>query len=203
MDFAAFISTVDGYQAMPQLLRLLSRGKPVDLEAFAKTAGDAGADLARTVRAESGSEWDDQGRLIGFGLTPQTTDYRFQVRGKNFYTWCASDTLFFSIIMGQESVVESSCPATGAPIRLAVTPAGVASVSPSEAVVSQRHRRDLVTNLRANVCDHGHFFASATAATEWLVAHPDGQVLSVTDAFSELYAACEELGFLPAELPSR
>jgi alkylmercury lyase len=69
-------------------------------------------------------------------------------------------------------------------------------------VVSQRHRQDLIGSLRSDICDHGHFFASPDAAAGWLVAHPDGQVLSIRQAFTECRAACEELGWLSSGAPS-
>ena len=199
---AAFLASVDGIDALPHLLRLLAPGKPIDLDDLVEVAGPAGADLARVVRAQPGAEWDSEGRLVGFGLTPRPTDYRFVVGGKTLYTWCASDTLFFSVILGEQTVAESMCPTTGTPIHLEITPEAVTSVTPTETVVSQRHRRDLVDNLRFDVCDHGRFFASRSAADEWLAAHPDGQVLSIAEAFAECRAACEELGWLSPEVPS-
>jgi alkylmercury lyase len=193
---AAFLSSVDGYQALPHLLRLLAGAEPVQLEELTGIAGPAGADLARLVRAEPGSEWDHDGRLVGFGITSRPTDYRFKIAGHTLYTWCASDTLFFTVILGEDTVAESVCPASGVPIRVEITPEGVTSVTPPEAVVSQRHRPDLAGNLRADVCDHGRFFASASAAPDWVAAHPDGQVLIVADAFAECRAACQDLGWL-------
>jgi alkylmercury lyase len=193
---AAFIASVDGFRALPQLLRLLSRGRPASRDELVGSAGEAGADLWGVLRGQPGTEWASDGRLVGFGLTPRPTDYRFVVDGKTLYTWCASDTLFFTIILGKETVVESACPVTGVPVRLEVTPGGVTSVTPPEAVVSQRHREDLVRDLRADVCDHGHFFASAAAAAQWVAEHPEGKVLSIADAFAECRAACEELGWL-------
>jgi alkylmercury lyase len=118
------------------------------------------------------------------------------VGGHTLYTWCATDTLFFTVILGTDAVAESTCPATGQPIRLDITPDAVTSVSPPGAVVSQRHRGELVSNLRADVCDHGHFFASEAAASAWVAAHPDGEVLSITDAFDQSRTACEDLGWL-------
>ena len=111
---AAFLASVDGIDALPQLLRLLAGAEPVDLDELAALAGPAGAELARVVHAQPGAEWDDDGRLVGFGLTPRPTDYRFRVGGKTLYTWCASDTLFFTVILGEHTVAESrpkrSCP---------------------------------------------------------------------------------------------
>lgn len=199
---AEFLASVDGIDALPQLLRLLSRGEPVDLDQLIALAGPAGAALAGVVRAQPGTEWDGDGQLVGFGLTPRPTDFSFHLGGKTLYTWCASDTLFFSVMLGEHTVVESICPTTGTPIRLGITPATITSVTPTEAVISQRHRRDLVENLRTDICDHGRFFASRAAAADWLAAHPDGQVLSIADAFAECLAACEELGWLSPEMTS-
>ena len=197
---AAFLASVDGIDALPQLLRLLAGAEPVDLDELAALAGPAGAELALVVHAQPGAEWDDDGRLVGFGLTPRPTDYRFRVGGQTLYTWCASDTLFFTVILGEHTVAESTCPVTGVPIRLEITPEAIMSVTPADTVVSQRHRQDLVANLRSDVCDHGRFFASRSAAADWIGAHPDGQVLSIADAFAECRAACEELGWhSPAE----
>ncbi|MBO0730335.1 MAG: hypothetical protein J2P57_13830, partial [Acidimicrobiaceae bacterium] len=129
---AVFISSFDSWRALPQLLRALAAGEPVDLSELSDAGGQAGADLEGALRAQPGTEWDSEGRLVGFGLTPQPTDYRFLVGGKTLYTWCASDTLFFTIILGENTVAESICPATGVPIRLEITPGGVTSVTPPE-----------------------------------------------------------------------
>ena len=199
---ADLISSVEGYQALPDLLQLLAEGRPIDLDEFLDVTGPAALHFAKTMRAQPATEWDDEGRLVGFGLTPRPTDYRFIVGGKCLYTWCASDTLFFTVLLGQKAQVESTCPTTGVPIRVEITPEEVTSVAPLEAVVSQRHRNDLVGNLRADICDHGHFFASAAAAAQWLAEHPDGRVLRIPDAFAECRRACAALGWLPLEIPA-
>lgn len=199
-EFAEFLSSVGGIEAFPHLLRLLARGEPVALEELAASEGEAGADLARVVRAQPGAEWDSDGRLVGFGLTPRPTDYRLLVAGKTLYTFCAIDTLLFTVILGEETVVESTCPTTGVPIRLELTPERVTTITPPDSVVSQRLRQDLVEDLRGNMCDHTKFFASKDAAADWLAAHPDGQVLSVADGFAQCKAACDELGWLSSDV---
>jgi alkylmercury lyase len=199
---AAFLASVDGIRALPDLLRLLALGDPVDLDQLIEVAGGAGADLGRAVRAQPVAEWDSDGRLAGFGITLRPTDYRFIVNDTTLYTWCASDTLFFTVILGGRTVAESRCPTTGEQIHLELTADAVTSVTPPDAVVSQRHRQDLVDNLRSDICDHGHFFASPNAAAGWLSANPDGRVLSITEAFAECRAACEELGWLSPKAPS-
>lgn len=199
-NLGELMSSVEGLRALPHLLGLLAGGKPVDVDRLAGAGGgSAGAGLIRTLRSQPGTEWDSEGRLVGFGITTRPTDYRFRVGDQNLYTWCASDTLLFTIILGKPTVAESRCPATGESIRVELNPAGVVSVSPPQAVISQRHRDDLVGNLRAEVCDHGHFFASSSAADAWLAEHPDGRVVSVIEAFAESRAVCQELGWLAPE----
>jgi alkylmercury lyase len=193
---AEFISSFEGSPAIPPLLRLIARGRPVDLAELAAESGQRTTDLERILRAQPGTEWDDEGRLVGFGLSLTPTAHRYLVGSHTLYTWCATDTLLFTVILGTNAVAESTCPATGKPIRLEITPHAVTSVSPAGAVVSQRHREDLVANLRADVCDHGHFFASEAAASAWVAAHPDGEVLGITDAFDHCRTACEQLGWL-------
>jgi alkylmercury lyase len=193
---AEFISSFEGFAAIPPLLGLLSRGRPVDLEELATVSGQPAPDLERILTSQPGTEWDEVGRLVGFGLSLRPTAHRYIVGGQTLYTWCATDTLFFTIILGFDAVAESNCPATGQPIRFELTPDAVGSVSPPEAVVSQRHLGDLVANLRKDVCDHGHFFASEAVASGWVAAHPDGEVLSIADAFDHCRTACEELGWL-------
>jgi len=193
---AELISSFEGSAAIPTLLRLIARGRPVDLAELATESGQPTTDLERMLKAQPGTEWDDEGRLVGFGLSLRPTAHRYLLGGQTLYTWCATDTLLFTVILGTDAVAESTCPVTGLPIRLDIAPDAVTSVSPAAAVVSQRHRGDLAANLRADVCDHGHFFASAAAASAWLAAHPDGEILSVTDAFGSSRTACEKLGWL-------
>jgi len=193
---AGLISSFEGSSAIPPLLRLLARGRPVDLAELAAESGHRAPDLEGILRAQPGTEWDDEGHLVGFGLSLRPTAHRYVVGGHTLYTWCATDTLLFTIILGTPAVAESTCPATGQPIRLEITPRAVTSVSPPAAVVSQRHGSDTVADLRTDVCDHGHFFATAAAARAWAAADPDVEILSTTAAFESSRAACEQLGWL-------
>ena len=38
-------------------------------------------------------------------------------------------------------------------------------------------------NMREDVCNYGHFFASREAATQWQAAHPQAVILSVEEAY--------------------
>jgi hypothetical protein len=112
------------------------------------------------------------------------------------YTWCAADTLMFTMILAEQAVAESTCPVTGEAIRLELSPQSLLSLSPPTAVITQRLGVEPVRDLRAEVCDHGLFFASPAAASGWAAEHPDGEVLSVAEAFDRSRATCEALGWL-------
>src|SRR6185437_16147936 len=173
---ATFISSVEGSEAFPHLVRLLVKGAPVGIDELAAIAGRPEDEVDRLLRSQPGTDWDEQGRLVGFGLTLRPTRHRYIVGGHTLYTWCATDALLFTQIIGEPAVAESTCPASDLPVRLELRQDAVVSVEPAEAVVTQRHRGEVVADLRAEVCDHGHFFASQAAASDWAAEHPDGQV---------------------------
>jgi len=114
-----------------------------------------------------------------------------------------TDALLFTHILGEPALAESNCPTTSTPIRIELTPSSVVSLDPGGAVVSQLFDRSLLADIRHNVCDHGHFFASAEAASEWVSEHPDGRVLAVADAFEQSRRDVEKLGWLPQPARTR
>ncbi|MQA85571.1 MAG: organomercurial lyase MerB [Streptosporangiales bacterium] len=180
------------------LLRLVAEGEPVPLDRLAAEA-DLPVDRVESwLRAQRGTDWDERGRLVGFGLTQRPTAHRFVVDDRTLYAFCAADTLIFPPIMGKAATVESTCPATGQRIRLRVTPEAATSVEPTTAVVSQVCLCEDITDIRATVCDHGHFYASAGAAAEWRRDHPDGELRPVREFFTLGLAASRELGWVAA-----
>ena len=81
--------------------------------------------------------------------------------------------------------VTSRCPVTGSSIQLTVTPEQVLDLDPGEAQVSLvvDVAAECSYNVREDVCNYGHFFASREAATPWQVAHPQAAILSVEEAY--------------------
>ena len=53
--------------------------------------------------------------FLGWELTLRPTPHGFNVDGKQLYTWCALDTLFFPAVIGRPARVESPCAATALP----------------------------------------------------------------------------------------
>jgi alkylmercury lyase len=87
------------------------------------------------------------------------------------------------VILGRPAVVESTCPQTGQPIRIELTPDGVERLDPPEAVMTAVRPRGRLADVRSATCSHGHFFSSLAATASWADAHPDGHIYPVEDAF--------------------
>jgi alkylmercury lyase len=197
---AKLISTFEGYQLFPHAIRLLARGSPVAVGELAAAAGWPEQKVETVLRSVEGTDWASDGRLAGFGLTLQPTQHRFIVEGRSLYTWCAADTLIFTVLLAQPTVVISACPATDRTIILELAADRVVSVDPAETVVTERRCHQAGADFRAQICDHGHFFASPQAARGWVAEHPDGEVLSVAKAFETCRATCQQVDWVIAEV---
>jgi alkylmercury lyase len=174
---------------MRAAVRLLARGAPVTMTELADAAGAA---VTNVTDAPAGQdiEYDDEHRIVGWGLTLIPTAHTFIVDGHHLYTWCAADTLIFPAIIGSRAEVESRCATTDAIIRLTVDPRdGVTDLSPSTAVISIPDVEELdVARVRASCCNPGRFFATAEAAADWRTQYPSGTVLPVADAYPHVQA---------------
>ena len=164
------------------LVRLLARGAPVSVDHLVAATGRSVIEVQGALGDLADLETDDQGRIVGYGLTLVPTAHRFEVAGTPLYTWCALDTLAFPYVLGEAASVESPCHATGAPVRVSVDPeAGLTNVEPATAVVSVVDR-SAAPSVRESFCNHVHFFASEEAARPWLTDHPGAQIVPVADA---------------------
>lgn len=168
----------------PALLRELARGRPVTVEQLAHATGRSPAEVRAGLAGLSDTEYDEQGAVVGHGITLRETPHQFTVDGQQLYTWCALDTLIFPTILGRPAQVSSPTPGSGEPVGLQVDPvAGVSAVEPATAVVSVLVP-DGGTSVRAAFCNQVHFFATPAAAQQWLTEHPGGAVLSVAEGFA-------------------
>ena len=85
---------------MRTAVRLLSHGSPITVTELADAAG---VDVADLDNAPAGHdvEYDDEHRIVGWGLTLNPTPHTFVVDGRRLHTWCAADTLLFPAILGR------------------------------------------------------------------------------------------------------
>lgn len=163
------------------LLHLLAQGEPVAIGDLAAVTGRTEPEIRAGLAAVPDTEYDEDGRIIGQGLSLRPTPHRLELAGEQLYTWCALDTLVFPTLLGTTARIGSTCHATGVPIRLSVGAAGVTGVDPVTAVVSLVSPEDM-SSVRSAFCNQVHFFASAEAGQPWLDAHPGGFMVPVAEA---------------------
>lgn len=118
------------------LLRLLAKGEPVPVTELARAAGRSEQATRAALAATPETEYDEEDRIVGHGLTLRPTRHRFTVNGEELYTWCALDTLMFPVVIDSAAVIESISPTGGGTVRVTATPAGVTVAEPATAVVT-------------------------------------------------------------------
>lgn len=182
------------FEIVPPTLDLLARGKPVSIEEIAAAAGKSPEEVRVAL---SLGEWDEQGRVVGAGLTLNPTPHRFEVEGRTLFAWCALDALVFSPLLGKPVSIESPCRGTGEPVRVEATPTRIETVEPPSAVVSVVIPQDLA-RVRSVVCENTHFFSSPQAASRWLKKHPEATILPVEEGFWLGRLLAENLLGIPA-----
>ena len=166
------------------LLRELALGQPVTVERLAKSLNWTTDEAILVLeKLPCGTiEYDGQGRLIGYGVTLRETPHAFVVNDQPLYTWCALDALMFPTVIDERAQVQSRCPHTNKPVTLTVTPQGVLSLQPEDAVIS------LVSvaaegDIRSAFCCDVFFFASRQAGEAWCRDKPHAHIVSVQEGF--------------------
>jgi alkylmercury lyase len=168
------------------LYRELAGGLPVTPQALAERVGASSEEVARRLNDWPAVRRDELQRIVGYwGLTIVPTRHRMRVAGRELYAWCAWDTLFLPALLGVSAEVDSTCRATGAPVRLTVGPDALEAPVPADLAISfvlpeaSAMRRDVV----ASFCSHVHFFRSAELAGAWRELPATAFVLSLGEAF--------------------
>lgn len=190
LDVDAFAAALAGTFPAPRdaglavtLLRLLANGAPVSTEELAEASGGCADDVAQRLAALPSVEFDEAGRVVAFiGLSLRPTAHRVALGEETLFTWCAWDTLFLPALLDRTACVQSTCPVTGQPISLTVTPQNVVDLDPVEAVMS------IVVPtgsdpIRSTFCCNVMFLASPDAGRTWLADRTDGALRSVDQAY--------------------
>lgn len=94
---------------------LVDGGEPVTVARLAAAGGWPVEDVQVELDRQPGVDWDDDGRVAGFGLTLHPTPHAFSFDEKTVYGFCATDVVNFPAILGRAGVAQSTCPATGRP----------------------------------------------------------------------------------------
>jgi alkylmercury lyase len=194
----------EGRRAMSfnnQALKLLAQGSPVSPAQLADTSGRPVTEVEEIFAKmqERGVEVDETGNLVGLALTLNPTPHRFILNGRTLYTWCALDAVFMPGLLDVTAEVESTCPTTGKPIQLTISPDGIEAFTPETAVLSiavpglscRREDDDASkarTGPKSDSCNQMHFFASNEAAELWAQSHPGTAIFTPEEAYRLAYA---------------
>lgn len=181
-SFAHLRSDAEEIGLFRYLVIALAEGEPVPIGQMAAQLGHPPEEIERALARIPSIERDEDGRIIGAGVTLRPTPHRLEIGGRNLFTWCALDTLMFPGVLRMEARVESPCRGTGSPVRVLVDRDGGARAQPSESVVSLV-APEAEPDIRRSFCDRVHFFSSPDAALPWLMENPDATVLPIADAY--------------------
>lgn len=168
------------------LYRELARGAPVSPSSLANRVEMPTDVVTQQLRSWPGVYYDGKQRVIGFwGLAIAPMPHRLRVDSRELYAWCAWDTLFLPALLGTGVEVESSCRASGHPVRLTVTPHRIESAAPAGLLVSflLPDAAAMSANVITSFCHYVHFFRSREAAQPWLDGHPETFLLPLADAY--------------------
>jgi len=172
----------DQWRIIDKTLQLLSNGCPVPPDEIALRLQVPPHTVISILRG-FGAEFDEEGNILGVGLTLVPTPHVYEVNGRKLYTWCAVDALLFPIMLKHTAHIESLDPISGDKIRVTVTPDGVHKVEPEAAVVSWVNSSVDPSNIRGSVCHYVYFFSSPETASKWIAEHPGKMFYPVVDAF--------------------
>jgi alkylmercury lyase len=191
------------------LYRELARGAPVPPSLIASRIGAPVANVIRRLANWPGLYHDKHRRIIGYwGLTIVPTRHKLRIEDRDLYAWCAWDTLFLPALLGARAEVQSTCRATGTPVRLTIGLNAVEAASPANLGVSfvLPDANGIRSDVIASFCRHVHFFRSPQLAQLCHELPPSAFVLTLTEAFEAgrarnrgRYWAVSELLGAPAE----
>lgn len=164
------------------LLNELAKGRPVSPTTLALALDWPAEKVAAVLEQARGTEYDDDGSIVGYGLTLRETAHAVEIDGRRLYTWCALDALMLPALIGQTAHVFSRCAATGTPISLTVTPDEIRDVEPADMAVSLVFP-EAAADIRLTFCCHVHFFASLAVGHDWAAKDAGSQIVNAHDAF--------------------
>ncbi len=170
----------DQIRGIWRTIKLLSKGRPLSPERLADELQFAPDEVATLLRM---GEKDQDGNLVGLGVSLVPTRHSYRFKGRQLYTWCAGDAIMFSIFLKSDAVIESPDPISGDLVRLIATPEGVQQLEPSTAVVTHPSATESLENVRAWFCDLTNFFTSVETASQYVSQHPGLVIIPVDEVF--------------------
>jgi alkylmercury lyase len=177
---------------------------PVSLDQLATQVGIEVPEIARLLRLTWRERVDLRDGMVRLDVTPAgPRRYRVHAGGRLLGAGrgCSVDMYLLALALGRPIHAEATCPATGTPISVDITPDRVERIDPPTAVVAVVNLdADLTLGLDrtdADVCAQQPFFASAHAASQWLADHPQGRLIPVRSFHAEAHRLVDRLEATP------
>lgn len=162
------------------LLTHLLEGTPVEPETLTSETGVPSETVEQLLTGLE-AERNEDGDIVGLGLSLRPTPHQYFAQGKIFYAWCAADTLLFPTVLEHTAKVTSRDPTSGEAIELTVSPESVEHIEPASAVMTWANGAR-PSSLRETFCFPTRFFANAEGAQEWVSEREGVTVLAVEEA---------------------
>lgn len=170
-------------RACQQILRLLTQtGQPLAPMTLARRLHMSQEQVTAHLARLPDTEFDQEGTIVGWGITLVPTQHQFQVEKHALFTWCAFDTMLFPPLLALCAQVRSVCAASGQSIRFRSRPEGIEELTPTTAVMSLIPPAGRCECVRETFCQQSQFFQSEKAAAPWMALHPEAVLLSVEEA---------------------
>lgn len=166
-----------------QILQTMAEiGQPMEPTHLAKRLQMSQEDLATHLARVPDTEFDEQGNIVGWGITLLPTPHQFLLPERMLFTWCAFDTVLFPPMLQVKAQVQSVCSETGQPITFVATPDGIEDLTPHTSVLTLVLPEQRCDCVRGTFCLQSLFFQSEQAASTFLTSHPEAISLSIEDA---------------------
>jgi alkylmercury lyase len=180
------------------LQTMAESGQPMAPVHLARRLQMSQADLATHLARVPDTEFDEQGNVVGWGITLLPTPHRFLLPERRLFTWCAFDTVLFPAMLQVKARVQSVCSETAHPITFVATPEGIEDLTPHTSVLTLVLPEQRCDCVRGTFCLQSLFFRSEQAASTFLTSHPEAISLSIEDAASVGRAVASMLPLLDA-----
>ena len=172
-----------------QVWRALATGQPVtgtQIDGFVLNIGIGPEDADQFLRQMTERDADDS--IIGImGLSMNDHPHKFTVGGVEMAAWCAADTLFLPVMLGQTATVESESPLSKETVQVTASPEGVQASDPADAVITivvpEETDMSSVASISMTFCHHIFFFASVDGGQRWAADRDNIAIHPVEDAY--------------------
>lgn len=127
---------------------------------------------------------DAAAEIVGaYPMTTSSTPHRVASNGTAVNAMCAVDALAIGPMFGRQTVIESKCHVTGAPIRIRQDGAKVLEVSPSADIHVGVRWQNLQGCAATTICAEMVFLRDAAIAETWRKTDPDSiDILTLGEA---------------------